>query len=299
VAEAALDEALPPGSHTAEAAYEEALVDELLAPDEAARWVDVALGRVERPLPTRPLPAWTDPGVEGAWGEVLRARAPGRPTGIDRAARLCSSWLELRGGDPVVRAGLASVAGRRCVVVATDRYHRDGRPGPGGFRLAQRAVGLAGRLELPVVTLVDTPGADPSPASESDGLAQEIARTLAALADCPTPVVSVCVGEGGSGGALALSYADRFLMTEHAVFSVIGPEGAAAILERDPARAPAVADRLRLTSADMGELGIIDAIVPEGQSALDAAVAAALESAVPGEREERFARATARWLDER
>jgi acetyl-CoA carboxylase carboxyl transferase subunit beta len=299
VAEAALDEALPPGSHTAEAAYDEALVDELLAPDEAVHWVDVALGRVDRPLPTRPLPAWTDPGVEGAWGEVLRARAPGRPTGIDRAARLCSSWLELRGADAVVRAGLATVAGRRCAVVATDRYHRDGRPGPAGFRLAQRAIGLAGRLGLPVVTLVDTPGADPSPASEADGLAQEIARTLAALADCPTPVVSVCVGEGGSGGALALSYADRLLMAEHAVFSVIGPEGAAAILERDSAKAPAVADRLRLTSADMAELGIVDEVVPEGQSALDAAVAGALDAAVPGEREERFARATTRWLDER
>jgi acetyl-CoA carboxylase carboxyl transferase subunit beta len=299
VAEAALDEALPPGSHTAEAAYDEALVDELIAPDEAAHWVDVALGRVDRPLPTRPLPAWTDPGVSGAWGEVLRARAPGRPTGIDRAARLCSSWLELRGGDAVVRAGLATVAGRRCAVVATDRYQRDGRPGPAGYRLAQRAVDLAGRLGLPVVTLVDTPGADPSPAAEADGLAQEIARTFAALAGCPSPVVSVCVGEGGSGGALALSYADRLLMAEHAVFSVIGPEGAAAILERDPAQAPAVADRLRLTSADMAGLGIVDEVIPEGQAALDAAVAGALDTAVPGEREERFARATTRWLDER
>jgi acetyl-CoA carboxylase carboxyl transferase subunit beta len=119
------------------------------------------------------------------------------------------------------------------------------------------------------------------------------------LADCPTPVVSVCVGEGGSGGALALSYADRLLMAEHAVFSVIGPEGAAAILERDPAQAPAVADRLRLTSADMAELGIVDEVIPEGQSALDAAVEGALDTAVPGEREERFARATTRWLDER
>ena len=138
----------------------------------------------------------------------------------------------------MVRAGLATVAGRRCVVVATDRYHGDGRPTPAGFRLAQRAVRLAGRLGLPVVTLVDTPGADPSPASEADGLAGEIARTFAGPGRVPTPVVSVCVGEGGSGGALALSYADRLLMTEHAVFSVIGPEGAAAILERDPTQGP-------------------------------------------------------------
>jgi acetyl-CoA carboxylase carboxyl transferase subunit beta len=196
-----------------------------------------------------------------------------------------------------MRAGLATVAGHRCVVVATDRYHGDGRPGPDGYRLAQRAVALAGRLGLPVVTLVDTPGADPSPRSEADGLALEIAQTFRALADCPTPVVSVCVGEGGSGGALALSYADRLLMAEHAVFSVIAPEGAAAILERDLAGAAGVADRLRLTSRDMLSLGIVDDVVAEGQTALDAAVGAALESAVAGEREARFDRVTSRWLD--
>ncbi len=199
VAEGALGTTLPPGSHTAEAAYEEGLVDQLLPPAKAAEWVEVALGLRDRPLPTRPLPAWADPDVGGAWGEVLRARAVGRPTGIDRVARLCSSWLEVRSADPVVRAGLATVAGRRCVVVATDRYHGAGRPTPTGFRLAQRAVCLAGRLGLPVVTLVDTPGADPSPESEADGLAYEIAQTLRAFAECPTAIVSVCVGEGGSG----------------------------------------------------------------------------------------------------
>jgi acyl-CoA carboxylase subunit beta len=180
--------------------------------------------------------------------------------------------------------------------VATDRYLRAGRPTPAGFRLAQRAVALAGRLGLPVVTLVDTPGADPSPDAESDGIAPEIARTFAAFAECPTPIVSVCVGEGGSGGALALCYADRLLMSEHAIFSVIAPEGAAAILERDPTRAPEVAERLALTSADMIGLGVVDEVIPEGQSALDKAVAAALEDAVPGEREARFDRVTARWL---
>lgn len=296
VAEGMLGTALPPGSHSAETAYEHGQVDELLTTGQAGDWVEVALGRQARPLPTRPLPAWGDPGIGGAWGEVLRARAPGRPTGIDRAARLCSSWLELRGNDRVVRAGLACVAGRRCVVVATDRYHDEGRPRPAGFRLAQRAVALAGRLGLPVVTLVDTPGADPSPASEADGLAREIARTLQVFAECPTPIVSVCVGEGGSGGALALSYADHLLMAEHAVFSVIGPEGAAAILERDPGRASAVSERLALTSGDLLRLGVVDAVIAEGQSALDSAVAAALEAAVPGRREARFDDVTRRWL---
>lgn len=297
VAEAALGETLPMGSHTAEAAYGHGLVDELVTSRDAAEWIDVALGRRDRPLPTRPLSAWADPDVGGAWGEVVRARAVGRPSGIDRAARMCSSWTELRGSDPVVRAGLATVAGRRCVVVATDRYHGEGRPGPAGFRLAQRAVALAGRLGLPVVTLVDTPGADPSAASEADGIAYEIAQTFRAFAACPTPVVSVCVGEGGSGGALALSFADRLLIAEHAVFSVIAPEGAAAILERDPSLVVDVSDRLGLTSADTLRLGIVDEVIAEGQTALDDAVASALASAEVGRREVRFDRATARWLD--
>jgi acetyl-CoA carboxylase carboxyl transferase subunit beta len=297
VAEGTLGMRLPSGSHTAEAAYEHGIVDALVGAEGAAAWVDAVLGLAELPLPTRPLPARDDPTIEGAWGEVLRARAVGRPTGIDRAARLCSSWIELRGTDATVRAALATVAGRRCVVVATDRYHRAGRPGPAGFRLAQRAVALAGRLGLPVVTLVDTPGADPSPDAEADGIASEIAGTFEALAGCPTPTVSVCVGEGGSGGALALSYTDRLLMCEHAIFSVIAPEGAAAILERDVAKAPEVAGSLRLTARDMRDLGVADGVISEGQAALDEAVAEALESAMPGERDRRFDAMTTRWLE--
>jgi acetyl-CoA carboxylase carboxyl transferase subunit beta len=302
VAEGTLGIRLPPGSHTAESLYDHGLVDARLGPDDVAPWVQASLGLLDRPLPTRPLPVWRDPvagseaGTGGAWAEVLRARAVGRPSGIDRAARLCSSWVELRGGDPTVRAGLARVAGRRCLVVATDRYCGAGRPTPAGFRLAQRAVRLAGRVGVPAVTLVDTPGADASPAAEVDGVAPEIAGTFSALAACPTPTVSVCVGEGGSGGALALSYADRLLMCEHAIFSVIAPEGAAAILERDATKAAEVAERLRLTSRDMLRLGLVDEVIGEDQSALDEAVARALEAANPGERDRRWDAATARWL---
>jgi acetyl-CoA carboxylase carboxyl transferase subunit beta len=310
VAEGTLGTPLPPGSHTAESVYEHGLADARLAADDVAAWVEAALGLVDRPLPVRSLPAWDagaaqpDAGsgaspagdASGAWAEVLRARAVGRPSGIDRAASLCSSWVELRGTDPTVRAGLARVAGRRCVVVATDRYCAAGRPTPAAFRLAQRAVALAGRLGLPLVTLVDTPGADPSPAAEVDGVAAEIARTLAALAACPTPTVSVCVGEGGSGGALALSYTDRLLMCEHATFSVIAPEGAAAILERDATKAAEVAWRLRLTSADMLDLGVVDEVIAEDQGTLDRAVARALEEAAPGERDRRWDVVTASWL---
>jgi acyl-CoA carboxylase subunit beta len=308
VAEGTLGVSLPPGSHTAESVFEHGLVDARLGPHDVAAWVEAALGLIDRPLPARSLPAWevapgggTEAGASGsgAWIEVLRSRAVGRPSGIDRAARLSSSWVELRGTDPTVRAGLARVAGRRCVVVATDRYCASGRPTPAGFRLAQRAVGLAGRLGMPVVTLVDTPGADPSPEAEVDGAASEIARTLAALASCPTPTVSVCVGEGGSGGALALSHTDRLLMCEHATFSVIAPEGAAAILERDATKAAEVAGRLRLTSGDMLELGIVDEVIGEDQRAIDEAVDRALQEATAGERDRRWDAVTARWLDQR
>ena len=189
-----------------------------------------------------------------------------------------------------MRAGLATFDGQRLVVIANDRS----RVRPAGFQLAQRAIALAGRLGLPLLTLVDTPGADPGPDSEAGGVAAEIARTFAAMAALPTISVSVCVGEGGSGGALALGGGDRLLVQEHAVFSVIAPEGAAAILERDGSRAPDVAERLGLTSADLLALGIVDGVVPDDD--LHGPIATALAEAAPGDRARRFDDATARWL---
>lgn len=298
VAEATLGERMPTGSHSARWLYDHGLLDALLDARAETTWVEVVLGIQEQRLPERSLPSVGEPQEVGAWGEVLRARAPGRPSGIDRAATLCSSWTELRSSDPTVRAGLASIAGRRCVVVATDRYQAEGRPTPAGYRLAQRAVALGGRLGLPLVTLVDTPGADPSPTSEAGGIGVEIARTFAALDACPTPVLSICVGEGGSGGALALSHADRLLICEHAIFSVIGPEGAAAILERDASKAPRMAEQLRLTSADLVALGIADAVVGETPAAFREAVVTGLDDAVAGDRKRRLDAATERWLRE-
>ena len=294
VVEQTLGTRLPEGSHTAESAFAAGLVDAVVATDDQPAWVEAALGLREAPLPGRPLPAPEPIEVGGAWGEVLRARARSRPTGVDWAARLVSSWTELRGADPTVRAGLATFEDRRLVVVASDRHAADGRPTPAGFRLAQRAIGLAGRLSLPLLTLVDTPGAHPGAESEAEGVAGEIARTFAAMAELPTVSVSVCVGEGGSGGALALAAADRLLVQRHAIFSVIGPEGAAAILERDASRAPEVAERLRLTSADLVDLGIVDGMAPEDD--LRAAVLDALDRAEVGDRGRRFDEATRRWL---
>lgn len=275
-------------SHSAETAHAAGLVDAVVPADELDAWVEAALALAATPLPARPRgvvpPEITAPG---AWGEVLTARRADRPTGIDVAAALCTSWTDLAAPDPTVRTGLATVAGRRVVVVASDRHAGTGRPTPAGFRQAQRAVTLAGRLGLPLVSLVDTPGADPGPASENDGLAAAIAATFAALDAAPVPTVGVCVGEGGSGGALALTWTDVLLIQEHAVFSVIAPEGAAVILERDAAKAPEVAEQLGLTSERLLALGVVDAVVPDTVDGTVAAIRSALAGAVVGGRRTR------------
>lgn len=297
-------------SHSGETAAEHHLVDAVLPSDELAGWVSAALGQQDRPLrphqpPTPIRPPVADPDAPPAWREVLAARRMGRASGIQVAAAACSSWVELaEGTDPSLRTALAVIDGREVVAVAFDRYGGRGQPGPHGFALARRGIELADRLGRPVVTFVDTPGADPSPASENAGIALEIARTHAAMAMAAVPTVSICVGEGGSGGALALAWADRLLIQEHAIFSVIGPEGAAAILVRDAGRAPEVAERLRLTSADLLALGVVDEVVPDdldgAVAALHAAVAAVTVEDGPdpeGRRRRRRAdQLSARWL---
>ena len=310
VVERTLGHAPPAGSHRSERAYEAGLVDALVARDEQPAWVEAALGLRAAPLllPEGRLLRSRSRSRRRVrdvlrlrrrrhpWESVRRARAPGRPSGIDWAARLCESWTDLHGPDPTVRAGIATLAGTRLVVVASDRYAGDGRPTPAGFRLAQRAIALAGRLRLPLLTLVDTPGAHPGSQSEEGGIAGEIARTFAAMEAVPTASVSVCVGEGGSGGALAIAAADRLLVQRDAIFSVIAPEGAAAILGHEEHEVPDLAARLRITSKDLADYGIADAVVPEDADGLRAVIVDALAGARPGDRQRRFDAATARWL---
>jgi acetyl-CoA carboxylase carboxyl transferase subunit beta len=136
-------------------------------------------------------------------------------------------------------------------------------PGPAGYRKAQRVMRLAVRLGLPIVTLIDTPGAYPGVEAEKQGQAGAIADSILAMTGLRTPVVAVVTGEGGSGGALALAVADRVLMLENAVYSVISPEGCAAILWNDPTAAPRAARALRVTAPDLLRLGVADAVVPE------------------------------------
>ncbi|MFB9323862.1 carboxyl transferase domain-containing protein, partial [Cryptosporangium minutisporangium] len=248
-----------------------------------------------RPATTRADDEPRDAAAGGAWTAVTGARAASRPSGLEWAAMLTDGWVELRGTDRGVRAGLATLDGDRVVVVAMDR-HGNPHPGPAAFRLAQRAIRLADRLGLPVLTLVDTPGADPSPPSEAGGVAAEIARTLLAAAELRTASVGLVVGEGGSGGALALAHTDRLLVLRGAVFSVIGPEAGAAILYRDASRAPELAASFRLTAGELARAGLVDEVVDEKPAAVRAAVLAALATARPGDRTTRTTRATASAL---
>lgn len=293
----------PQTSHTAESALAAGLVDAIVASDEQWDWLAAAIGvapaePLELPVgrvdgPDRsPVPA--DP-----YELLLRCRAAGRASGVEWAAWLTDSWVEIKGADPAIRAGLATIDGRRVVVVAMDRH--DGSrpnflPSPAAFRLAQRAVDLAGRLGLPVLTLVDTPGADPSPVSEADGIAGEIARTLLSMADCRSTTVCLTVGEGGSGGAMALAHSDRLLMLEGGVFSVIGPEAGAVILHRDAGRAPELTHKLGVVPSRLEALGIVDLVLPEEVGAVRRAVVTALTEASPGERDVRIDELTSRAL---
>jgi acyl-CoA carboxylase subunit beta len=293
----------PADSHTAESAYANGVVDALVSEDNQTAWLTAAVGLSPgEPLripPLRPGPAARAAHPADPYAILLAARGGNRPSGLEWAAWLTDSWVELRGRDSSVRAALATIEGERSVVIAMDRHafgDAAAKQGPDAFRLAQRAIRLADRLGLPVLTLIDTPGADPSPGSEAGGLAGEIAMTLLAMAELRGPSVALCVGEGGSGGAMALAHADRLLTLDGAVFSVIGPEAGAAVLYRDRARVAELTRSFRLTPWDLLRLGIVDAVVPETVAAVRQAVTRALGQARPGDRLRRPGRATAAVL---
>jgi acetyl-CoA carboxylase carboxyl transferase subunit alpha len=214
-------------------------------------------------------------GSMSPWQRVNMARHPKRPIGSDYIAAL-DVFDELHGDrhfrdDAAVIAGFAKLAGRRILVVAQDKG-RDfkekvrrnfGSASPEGYRKVTRLAKLAGHLGLPIVTFVDTSGADPGIGSEERAQSEAIATALTTFADVLVPVVATIIGEGGSGGALALALADHVIMLQHSVYSVASPEGAAAILWGDASKADEAAARLRLTSDDLRELGIVDEVIPE------------------------------------
>jgi acetyl-CoA carboxylase carboxyl transferase subunit alpha len=209
------------------------------------------------------------------WERVNMARHPKRPLAGEYIDAL-DQFDELHGDrhfrdDRALVGGFAKLGNRRIVVLA-QRKGRDtkenirrnfGMVSPEGYRKAKRLIELAGRFGLPIVTFVDTSGADPGIASEEHAQSEAIASCLIALSKVGVPVVATIVGEGGSGGALAIALADRVLMAENAVYSVASPEGCAAILWQDSARAPEAAERLKLTSADLIRFGIVDRSIDE------------------------------------
>ncbi|MFC0006525.1 acetyl-CoA carboxylase carboxyltransferase subunit alpha [Micromonospora siamensis] len=224
-----------------------------------------------------------------AWDTVRAARHPGRPTALDYLDSAFDGFVELHGDRlgadcPAVVGGLARLDGRPVMVIGHQKGHTTaelvarnfGMASPAGHRKALRLMRLAARLGLPVVTLVDTPGADPGVDAEEQGQAAAIAESILTMTALPTPVVAVVTGEGGSGGALALAVADRVLMLRRAVYSVISPEGCAAILWPDSPAAPRAARALRLTAADLSRLGVVDQIVsePDGGAHADPQAAA-------------------------
>jgi len=229
---------------------------------------------------------------------VQLARHPRRPYSLDYIERCFTEWTELHGDrhfgdDPAIVAGLA-LLGERPVLVIGQQKGRDtkenllrrfGMPNPEGYRKALRLMKLAERFGVAVVTLVDTPGAYPGLGAEERGQAEAIAVNLREMARLGVPVVTIVIGEGGSGGALAIAVSDVVLVFENSVYSVISPEGCASILWRDGKKAPLAAAALGLTAPDLLKLGVVDGVLPEplGGAHRDPAQAAAtLKAAVIG-----------------
>jgi acetyl-CoA carboxylase carboxyl transferase subunit alpha len=220
---------------------------------------------------------------------VHLARHQERPFTLDYVRFLCTDWIELHGDrkyreDPAIVGGWASLEGRTVMIVGQQKG-RDmkenlernfGSPHPEGYRKAERLFRLAEKFKRPVITFVDTQGAYPGIGAEERGQAEAIARNLIVMAGLRTPIVTCIIGEGGSGGALGIAVADRVLMMENAIYSVISPEGCAAILWRSRDRASDAAEALKLTAADLADSGIIDEVIPEppGGAHLDPEAAA-------------------------
>lgn len=214
--------------------------------------------------------------IENAFEKVQTARNPSRPYTSDLLKNLFTDFVELHGDrryadDAAIVAGFAKIDGIDAAVIGQQkgrdtnqrRYRNFGMPKPEGYRKALRVMRLAEKFSRPVITFIDTPGAYPGIDAEERGQAEAIAFNLREMASLKVPIAAVILGEGGSGGALAIGIGDRVLMLENAVYSVISPEGCAAILWKDAAEAERAAECLRLTAADLKSFGLIDEIIPE------------------------------------
>ena len=210
-----------------------------------------------------------------AWDSVQLARHKARPTALDYIGRMLTNFVEIHGDrshgdDGAIICGLGDFGGQTVVVIGQERGRsgdpvdrNDGRTTPEGFRKAQRAIQLAIKFDVPLITLVDTPGPDPSLDAEERGLGNVIASTMSKMSGIKVPSIAVVIGEGGSEAALALGVANTVLMMEKAIYSIISPEEAAGLIFQDETRANEIAESLKLTAQDCYQLGIIDQIVQE------------------------------------
>jgi acetyl-CoA carboxylase carboxyl transferase subunit alpha len=212
----------------------------------------------------------------GRWQVVQLARHPQRPYTLDYLAEIFTDFFEMEGdrrfaADRAIVAGFARFDGQPVVVIGHQKgrstkenmLRNFGMPRPEGYRKARRMFDLANRFRLPVITLIDTPGAYPGIGAEERGQAEAIAVNLEVMASLEVPIIAVVVGEGGSGGALALGVANRLLMLENSIYSVISPESCSAILYRDPTKAQRSAEALKLTARDLAGFGITDELIAE------------------------------------
>jgi len=285
----------PEDSHQAETLLKAGLIDLVIGRKDLTSAVAYLIGHLKRnkvvEAEDENLPPAPKLKRMPAWQKVNLARHTGRPTARYYITHMASRFLELHGDrwngdDPAIVAGIAELNGDTVIMVGQERggtpeekaASHDGKAYSEGYRKSMRLMRLASKFKIPVITLVDCPNAQSSYEAEHHGIAHALARNLATMANLPTPIVSAIIGEGGSGGALALGVADCVLMLENAIYSVISPEGAAAILYRDAGKAEAVSDVLKLTAQDLHSLGIIDAVVPEpdGGAHLDPTAAAQL-----------------------
>ena len=269
---------LPTEAHTSEAQLANGMIDEVLDRTELREMLSVLLEvtgpefrlsyRKRRQKTVVSLPR------QRAWQSVSLARHTARPTAADYIGRIVLNFVELRGDrtygdDPAIICGLGHLGAQTVVVIGQERGRdgkqdrHDGMTSPEGFRKAQRAMRLAEKFEVPVVTLVDTPRPYPGLESERRGIGNAIAATMAQLASLEVPTIAAIIGEGGSEGALTFAVTDRVLMMQNAIYTVMSPEDAAGLIYQDESKAEEAAESLKLTAADCLELGIVDEVVHE------------------------------------
>jgi acyl-CoA carboxylase subunit beta len=280
VIEQTIGEKLPPESHTAEFLRSHGMIDRIVDRKDLKMTLAHLISHLTHVpsvhLSRKPHPAAVKYEKMDAWELVKLARHRDRPTSMTYIEKVFQNFVELHGDryfgdDPAIVGGLGEIDGNAVMIIAQEKgrseeeknFRRQGMAYPEGYRKAVRLMNLAAKFQIPLVTLIDTPGAFPGFEAEKRGIAKALAESLFTMSSLPIPTISVVVGEGGSGGALALALTDRVLMQQKAIYSVISPEGASAILWGDAKKAQELAPYLKLTAMELKELEVIDDVISE------------------------------------